>query len=143
MPYFSNFKMDLAWKEMHSSILAKMFLWKGVLKICSKFKGEHASESLISKKFDFHFQIIILHRCAPVNLLHTSRTLFHKNTFEKLLLWKECCHTWNQQHRCSETVKFSAKGKISHKAKILYVLNQNYLTLYFYILDYIFKLKKL
>ena len=44
----------------------EVFLGQGVLKICSKFTGEHP--------------------CRSVNLLHISRTLFPKNTSGGLLL---------------------------------------------------------
>ena len=48
-------------------------LRKGVLKICSKFTGEHACHPL-------------RHACSPVNLLHIFRTPFPKNTSGWLLL---------------------------------------------------------
>ena len=52
-----------------------MFLKKGVLKIYSKFTGEHPSRSVISIKLLSH-----------VNLLHIFRTPFPKNTSGWLLL---------------------------------------------------------
>ena len=54
----------------------EVFLVKGVLKICSKFTGEHRYRSVIT----------LLHGCSPVNLLHIFRTPFFKNTFGWLLL---------------------------------------------------------
>ena len=51
-----------------------MFLGKGVLKICSKFAGEHPCRSAIR------------HGCSPVNLLHNFRAPFLKNTSRWLLL---------------------------------------------------------
>ena len=64
-----------------------MFLQKGVLKICSKFTGEHPCRSAISIKLQSKFiEIALRHACSPVNLLHISRTLFPKNTSVWLLL---------------------------------------------------------
>ena len=50
------------------------FLEKGVLKICSKFTGEHQCRS------------VARHGCSPVNLLHILRTPLTKNTSGRLLL---------------------------------------------------------
>ena len=62
---------------------ADVFLGKGVLKMCSRFTGEHPCWSAISIKCDFNFiEIALLHGCSPVNLLHIFRTLL--NTFEHL-----------------------------------------------------------
>ena len=51
-----------------------MFLGKGVLKICSKFTGEHPCRNAIP-----HFGM-------GVNLLHIFRIPFLKNTSGRLLL---------------------------------------------------------
>ena len=51
-------------------------LRKGVLKICSKFTGEHPCRS----------EITLRHGCSPVNLLHVFRTHFLNNTSGWLLL---------------------------------------------------------
>ena len=54
-----------------------MFLRKGVLKICSKFTGEHPCRSAISIKLQSNFiKIALRHGRSPVNLLHILRTLF-------------------------------------------------------------------
>ena len=48
-----------------------VFLVIGVLKICSKFKGEHPWQIVISIKWLFKFtEITLRHGCSPVNLLH-------------------------------------------------------------------------
>ena len=47
-----------------------VFLGKAVLKICSKFIGEHPCQTVISK----NLQITLRHGCSPVNLLHIFRT---------------------------------------------------------------------
>ena len=52
----------------------EVFLRKGVLKICSKFTGEHPCQSVIRRG------------CSPVNLLHIFRTPFLKNTSGWVLL---------------------------------------------------------
>ena len=53
----------------------KLFLGKYVLKIYSKFTGEHPCQSMISKKLQSNFvEITLSHGCFPVNLLHIFRT---------------------------------------------------------------------
>ena len=65
----------------------EVFLVKGVLKICSKFTGEHQYWSVISIKLHCSFiEIILRHGCSPVNLLYIFRTPFTKNTSGWLLL---------------------------------------------------------
>ena len=55
----------------------QMFLGRVVLKICSKFTGDHPCRIVISIKL----QTTIRHGCSPVNLLHIFRTLSYKNNF--------------------------------------------------------------
>ena len=65
----------------------EVFLGKGVLKICSKFTGEHPCRSVISIKLQSNFtEIALRHGCSSVNLLHILRTPFLKNTSGRLLL---------------------------------------------------------
>ena len=53
----------------------EVFLGKGVLKICSKFTGEHSFQSVISINLLCNFiEIALRHECSPVNLLHNFRT---------------------------------------------------------------------
>ena len=59
------------------------FLIKGVLKICSKFTGEHPYRS--AKLQSNFIEITFQHGCSPVNLLHIFRIPFLKNTFPWLL----------------------------------------------------------
>ena len=69
------------------SIPLEVFLRKGVLKICSKFKGERPRQSVLSIKLLCNFiEIALRHGCSPVNLLHILRTPFPKNTSGGLLL---------------------------------------------------------
>ena len=65
----------------------KVFLGKGVLKICSKFTGEHSCRSVISIKLQINFiEIALRHGCFSVNLLHIFRKPFIKNASGRLLL---------------------------------------------------------
>ena len=44
---------------------------KSLLRICSKFTGEHPCRSVISIKLQINFvEITLRHGCSPVNLLH-------------------------------------------------------------------------
>ena len=62
-------------------------LRKRSLKICSKFTEEQPCRSVISIKLQSNFiEITLRHRCSPVNLLHTFRTPFPKNSSGRLLL---------------------------------------------------------
>ena len=65
----------------------EVFIGKGVLKICSKFTGEHPCRSAISIKLLCNFiEITLRHRCSPVNLLHIFRTSFTRDSYGRLLL---------------------------------------------------------
>ena len=65
----------------------EVFLGKGLLKICSKFTGEHPCQSAISIKLLCNLiGIALRYGCSPVNLLHIFRTPFPKNTSGWLLL---------------------------------------------------------
>ena len=56
------------------------FVGKGVLKICSKFTGEHPCQSVISIKLKVNFiEIALWHGFSLVNLLHIFRTLFQEH----------------------------------------------------------------
>ena len=78
---------DVLGLKNYRSSPPKVFLEKGVLKICSKFTytGEHPCRSLIS----INLLIKITHRqcCSPVNLLHIFRKPFPKNTSCRLALF--------------------------------------------------------
>ena len=63
-----------------SSSHPEEFLIKGVLKICSKFTGEHPCRSAISIKLQSKFiEITFWHGCS-LNLLHFFRKPFIRNT---------------------------------------------------------------
>ena len=64
-----------------------MILGKHVLKICSKFIGEHPCQSAVSIKLPNNFiEITLRHGRRPVNLLHIFRTPFSRNTSGVLLM---------------------------------------------------------
>ena len=75
-------------KSIYRSSRPKVFLGKGVLKICSKFTGEHPYRSAISIKLQSNIiKITLRHGCSPVNLVHIFRTPFLRNTQGWLLLY--------------------------------------------------------
>ena len=68
------------------SSLPEVFLGKDVVKICSKFTGEHPYRSAICN----FIEIALWHGCSPVNSLHIFRTPFRRNTSGWLLLKTAC-----------------------------------------------------
>ena len=92
--------MFQSFRSSHSEVL----LGKGVLKICSKFTGEHPCRSAISIKLLCNFiEITLRHGRSPVNLLHIFRTLFSKNTNGRLLLklTRVCIPKPSLKYKCS------------------------------------------
>ena len=76
-------------KHWHYSEAAppEVFLGKCVLKMCSKFIGEHPYRSLVSIKLQSNFiEIKLWYGCFLVNLLLVFRTSFPMNTSRWLLL---------------------------------------------------------
>ena len=66
----------------------EVYLGKTVLRICSKFAGEHPCWSAISIKLLCNFiEITRWNGCSQVNMLDILRTPFLKNTSGWLLLW--------------------------------------------------------
>ena len=63
----------------------EVFLGKGILKICSKFTGEHPCQSANKMLCNF-IEIALRLGCSPVNLLYIFRTPFLKYTSGQLLL---------------------------------------------------------
>ena len=65
-------------------------LKNGLLKIYSKFTGEHLCRNAISIKLLGNFvEITLRHGCSPVNLLHILRTRLPKNSSWELLLERD------------------------------------------------------
>ena len=76
-------------KKRYRSSPPEMLSRKVVLKICSKFTGEHPYQCVISINLFYNFIEIALQReCYPVKLRYIFRTLFPKNTSGWLLLIK-------------------------------------------------------
>ena len=79
---FQNVKVVLMWNLPTSYFRSShpdVFLGKGVLKLCSKFTGEHPCRSAISVKMQSNW-------CSLVHLLLIFRTTFLRNTSGWLLL---------------------------------------------------------
>ena len=75
------------WLLVHRGSHPEVFFEKVVLKICSKFTGEHPYRCVISIEMLCNFiEIALRHGCPPVNLLRLFRTPFSKNTSGRLLL---------------------------------------------------------
>ena len=95
----SKWKWDegrVIWEKKRISSLNKItcrssrpevFLVKRTLKICNKFTGEHPCRSVISIKLQSNFiELTLRYGCSPLNLLHTFKTPFTKNSYGGLLL---------------------------------------------------------
>ena len=73
----------LQWLKLREKISLRssrlqVFLGKDILKIWSKFTGDHPCRSAISIKLQSNFiEMVLRHGWSPVNLLHIFRTLFH------------------------------------------------------------------
>ena len=66
----------------------EVFLREVVLKICSKFTGDHPCRIVISIKLQSIFiEIALRHGCSPVNLVYIFRTPFPTNTSGWLRLY--------------------------------------------------------
>ena len=77
----------LVFHSIEWSSPSDLFLQKGVLKIFSKFTGEHPCRSAISIKLLCNFtEIALRHGCYLANLLCIFRTPFSKNISGRLLL---------------------------------------------------------
>ena len=96
---------SLDWRVMHKqkvkisnyrSSPPQVFLRKGVLKICSKFAGEHPCRSVISIKLLCQRPTTLLkkrlrHICFPVNFAKFLRAPFFIEHFCWLLLYYKHC----------------------------------------------------
>ena len=83
-----------------------MFLRKSVLKISSKFTGEHPCRSVILIKLQSNFiEITFRHGCSPVNLLHIFRTLLLKH------LWKAVSERYSLLYLYSISLASRTRGK--------------------------------
>ena len=111
---------NITWtvRSMSRNSHPDLFLAKVVLKICSKFTGEHSCQSVISIKLLCNFtEITLWHGCSSVNLMHIFRT-----PFLKVHLWvaasvclEEQCNIQNTVKKLGwdfQTLTFSAKFSI-------------------------------
>ena len=80
---FSEIKED---NVLNRSSLTEVFLGKGVLETCGKFRGKHPCRSVMLSNFT---ELTLRHWCPLINLLHIFRTPFHKKIYGGLLLIEE------------------------------------------------------
>ena len=110
----------LIWIESHRSSYPEVFLWKSVLKICSKFTRENPCRNVISIKLLCNFiEIALRHGFSSVNLLHIFRTPFHKSTSGQLLLKSEMLKIYHHFHSLPLFLRLKAWSK-----KLLQYLQQ-------------------
>ena len=97
-------------------------LGKGVLKIYSKFTGEHSCQSAISINLQSNFtEIALRQECFPVNLLYIFRTPFPKNTSGWLLMGKSFRRV-SQFAWLSQKNRFVFAGQIFHFWALYYCI---------------------
>ena len=88
-----------------------VFLGKGVLKIWSKFTGEHPCQRVISIKLLCNFiEITLRHAFSPANLLRIFRTLFPKNAPGGLILSVKFIYPIS--HQCSISIPLCQLSKL-------------------------------
>ena len=107
-----------------------MFLWKGVLKLCSKCTGDQPCRSAISIKLLCNFtEITLRHGWFPVNLLHFLRTYFPKSTSGGLLLFlpTQCIISFSQLAFAYLTWKPSKTVKSATRPKRTAILCKKYI----------------
>ena len=81
---FGKLSCNLTW--IYRSSHPEVFQRRGLLKICSKYNGEHPCRSVILIKMQSNFiEITLRHECSPINLLHIFRGPSLKNTSGWLL----------------------------------------------------------
>ena len=85
-PNLTNLGKILSKLTAFRSSSPEVFLGKGVLKICSRFTGEHPCQSVISVKIQSNIiKITFRHGCS-VDLRYIFRGSFPKNSPAGLLL---------------------------------------------------------
>ena len=97
-----------------------MFLWKGILQICSKITNEHPCQSVIIVTLLCSFiEIRLQHRCSPENFINIFRKSSQINTCGLLLLLFSLITeifetlTW----RCFVKVSSTKKWNLEEKKK--------------------------
>ena len=104
---------------LYRSSQPEVFFGKGVLKICSKFLGEHPCRSAILIKL----QIVPWLSCSPVNLLHIFRTLFCKRISGRLLpkIWVPI-DLFIINHYCTLNIFYTTKNMFKTSDRLLFRL---------------------
>ena len=123
---------------LYRGSLPEVLLGKGGLKICSKFTEEHPFRSAVSIKLQSNFvEITLRHERSLVNLLHTFRALFYKNTSGWLLLFvavninnSDICISLDFIHWTCLNF-FILKMTKSNTGKKMVNLNENLITKFF------------
>ena len=112
-----NYIMIISKKKKNDrSSHPEVFLGKGVLKIWSKFTGEHPCRSVISVKLQSNFiEITLWHGCSPINLLHILRTPFPRNTSGWPLI-KSCWKVVDAYHFMLDCVRSNKNEDMCKKA---------------------------
>ena len=99
------------WTLHFRSSFPEVFLEKGILKICSKFTGEHPCRIAISIKLQSNFiEIALWYGCSSVNLLHIFRKSSPENTSGGLLLSFEELLRKNHRREVTLNFHFSLEG---------------------------------
>ena len=88
--------LKITWLQLFGSSRLKMFLRKGVLKICSKFTGKHPCQSVIAIKLLWVFS-------CKFSACFIS--LFSKNTFGWLLLYAQSFFSIIKRHIYNKLLK--------------------------------------
>ena len=85
LPNFNNDGIRNFMYTKDRSSCPEVSLGKVVVKMCSKFTGEHPCRSVTSIKLLCNFiEITLRHGSSPVNLLHIFTIPFPRNTSERL-----------------------------------------------------------
>ena len=77
----------------------KVFLGKGVLKLCSKFTAEHPFLKVILISCFAFIEITLRHGCSPVNLLHILKISLYKSTYGGLFLEVETSNSYHNTRK--------------------------------------------
>ena len=92
-------------RTLNRSSHPELFLRKGVLKICTKFTGEHPCRSAISIKLLWNFiEITLRHACSPANWCIFSEHFFLRTTLDSCFWLKDLCEKATSIYRCGHNL---------------------------------------
>ena len=114
----SNVELPVTFVTVRSSQPDK-FLGKGLLKICSKFRGEHPCRSVIS----INLLAILQHGCSFVNLRDIFKPPIPKNTSDRLHLYGRCnngSYGGNELSHLSEPFTSHLREVLNAKIQIIF-----------------------